>query len=133
MHQAAQAYSKTAQATVSPRELEASLLIKAAMRLQMVKDNWSEQTNVLYDALYYNRKLWTVLVTSVTREDNPLPNMIKQNIANLGMFIFDRTIDIQMRPEPFKLDILITINRELAAGLSANHAQGGSPAAQTGT
>ena len=119
MHQAAQAYSQTARATINPRQLEASLLLKAASLLQSVKAGWGSEGRGLYDALYYNRKLWTVLVSSATKADNPLPHPIKQNIANLALFIFDRTLDVQMHPEPGKLDILITINRELAAGLSS--------------
>jgi len=97
------------------------LLVKAASRLQSVRDSGGHSARQLYDALYYNRKLWTVLVSSATRAENPLPNPIKQNIANLGLFIFDRTLDVQMSPDPKKLDILITINRELAAGLNANN------------
>lgn len=118
MHQAAQAYDRTARATVGPRELEAGLLIKAAGRLQAIRDNWTGDAQALYDALYYNRKLWTVLVTSATKADNPLPQPIKQNIANLGLFIFNRTLAVQMKPEPAKLDVLVSINREIAAGLS---------------
>lgn len=120
MHHAAEAYSRTAKATVSPRQLEATLLIKAAARLQSVKEDWARSSATLYEALYYNRKLWTVLVTSVTKAENPLPQPIKQNIANLAMFIFNRSMDVQINPAPEKLDILITINREIAAGLSAN-------------
>lgn len=118
MHQAVQAYSQTARTTRNPRELEADLLIRAAARLQSVKDNWDGEAEPLHAALFYNRKLWSVLVTSATRADNPLPPQIKQNIANLGLFIFNRTLDVQMRPEPAKLDVLVTINREIAAGLS---------------
>ena len=119
MHQAAQAYSRTAQVTVSPRELEASLLIKAAAKIQQIKDEWPSTSTSLYEALYFNRKLWTILVTSVTKEDNPLPQPIKQNIANLAMFVFDRTVEIQIHPDADSLDILVTINREIAAGLQS--------------
>ncbi|MBZ0215649.1 MAG: flagellar biosynthesis regulator FlaF [Fimbriimonadaceae bacterium] len=119
MHQAAQAYSRTAQATVSPRQLEASLLLKAAAKIQTIKDEWPSTSTDLYEALYFNRKLWTILVTSATKEDNPLPHAIKQNIANLAMFVFDRTVEIQIHPEATALDILVTVNREIAAGLQA--------------
>jgi len=119
MHQAAQAYSQTAQATINPRELEASLLVKAAAKIQKVKDQWPSTSTDLYEALYFNRKLWTILVTSATKEENPLPQQIKQNIANLAMFVFDRTVEIQIHPEADSLDILVTINREIAAGLQA--------------
>ena len=119
MHQAAQAYSQTAQATVSPRELEASLLMRAAGKIQTIKDEWPSTSTALYEALYYNRKLWTILVTSATKDDNPLPVAIKQNIANLAMFVFDRTVEIQIHPEADALDILVTINKEIAAGLQS--------------
>jgi len=117
MHQAAAAYDRVAKATVSPRQLEASLLLKAASKLQMVKDQWPSSSTDLYEALYFNRKLWTVLTTSVSKVDNPLPDMIKQNILNLGIFIFDRTVSVQLHPTEDSFDILITINREIAAGL----------------
>ncbi|NBN63524.1 flagellar biosynthesis regulator FlaF [Microvirga tunisiensis] len=118
--QAAQAYQKTSQVAVSPRELEATILMKAAARLQLVKDEW-EQTSFAEkdEALTYNRKLWTVLVTSVTSPDNPLPQPIKDNIATLGVFIFRHTMDILMNPEPDKLGTLISINRSIAEGLRA--------------
>ena len=117
MHQAAATYDRVAKATIPPRQLEASLLMKAAAKLQMVKDQWPANSTDLYEALYYNRKLWTVLTTSVSKEDNPLPDMIKQNILNLGIFIFDRTVQVQLHPTENSFDILISINREIAAGL----------------
>ncbi len=72
--QAAQAYQKTSQVAVSPRELEATLLMKAAARLQLIKDEWDNSSLAeIDDALTYNRKLWTILVTSVTNPENPCP------------------------------------------------------------
>jgi flagellar biosynthesis activator protein FlaF len=71
------------------------------------------------EALTNNRKLWTLLVTSATRPENPLPHEIKQNIANLGVFVLGRIFDLTVKPQPEKLDILISINREIAAGLRA--------------
>ena len=59
------AAAKTAQAVVSPRELEAALLVKAATRLQIVVDDWDQRANELDDALSYNRRLWTLLVSAV--------------------------------------------------------------------
>jgi flagellar biosynthesis activator protein FlaF len=117
MHYAASAYSKVAQATQSPRELEALILMKAATRLQAIRDGWDSRSCELDDALTYNRKLWTVLVSSVTRPENPLPPAIKQNIANLGLFIFNHTLSLMSDPKPERLAILVTINREIAAGL----------------
>lgn len=118
--QAAQAYQKTSQVAVSPRELEATLLMKAAARLQLIKDEWENSTLAeVDDALTYNRKLWTVLVTSVTNADNPLPDQIKNNIASLGVFIFKHTMALIVDPHPDKLNTLISINRSIAEGLRA--------------
>ena len=108
-----------AKATQSPRELEASILLKAATRLQLIRDDWTGRRAELDDALTYNRKLWTILVTSVTDADNPLPLAIKNNIANLAIFVFERTITVMTEPGPEKLGALVTINREIAAGLRA--------------
>jgi len=68
-------------------------------------------------ALKFNRKLWTVFLTSVVEEESQLPLPLRQNIANLGVFVLSQTAELQAAPAPEKLDILVKINRELAAGL----------------
>lgn len=97
--------------------------MKAAARLQLVKDEWEETSFAEKDeTLTYNRKLWTILVTSVTSPENPLPQPIKDNIATLGVFIFRHTMDILIDPQPEKLNTLISINRSIAEGLRAQPA-----------
>ena len=117
MHSATQAYGKVARQIATPRELEANLLLKAAAQLQAVRDGWQERQAELYEALFFNRKLWTILMTSVTSEDNQLPALIRQNVANLGVFVMSQTLAVMADPKPEKLGSLININRELAAGL----------------
>lgn len=116
-HAAANAYARVAQTGQSPRELEAMLLIKAAHRLQTVRDGWANGTPDLAEALTYNRRIWTVLATSATEADNPLPVEIKHNIAQLAAVIFKRTIDVLIQPAPERLAMLIQINRNIASGL----------------
>jgi flagellar biosynthesis activator protein FlaF len=120
MHHGAAAYASTARtvSVANPRDLEASLLLKAAARIQTVKDQWAGASPELFHALTYNRKLWAVLATSATQPENPLPDDIKNNIANLGLFIFQRTLEIEFEPKPEKLSVLVSINRNIAAGLS---------------
>ena len=119
MQQAAKAYARTSEAALPPRELEATVLLKAATRLQAISDDWEGKRPDLDEALTYNRKLWTILVTAVTHADNPIPAAIKQNIVNLGMFTFNRTMSVLAEPEAGKLAALVNINREIAAGLRA--------------
>ena len=116
MQHAAQAYGKVATQTSNPREMEASLLLKAAARLQALNDSWGNREQI-DEALLYNRKLWAIFLTSVTREDNPLPELVRQNVANLGVFVMKQTLSLMAEPRREKLMPLININRELAAGL----------------
>lgn len=114
------AYQQTAQRTVNPRDLEANLLAKSAVQLQRIRDNWEDQQADLDKALTFNRKLWSIFIQAVSRDENPLPQPIKQNIANIGVFVMKHTIAVLARPAPEKLDTLIQINREIAAGLRAS-------------
>jgi flagellar protein FlaF len=117
MRQAASAYNKVAKQIVSPRELEAKLLLDAASRLQAIGESWDNRKSELDDALHFNRRLWALFVTAVTRHDSPLPAEIRQNIANLGLYVIKQTVAALADPRPQQLGSLISINRELAAGL----------------
>jgi len=101
----------------NPRELEASLLLKAASRLQAISDGWDGKRHELDDALLFNRKLWTVFLTAATQGEHPLPQAVRQNVANLGLFVMKHTIAVLHEPRREKLGALININREIAAGL----------------
>jgi flagellar biosynthesis activator protein FlaF len=117
---AATAYGSTFKAAVDPRQLEANILLKAARQLEEVRHGWQpERETELEDALLYNRKLWTVFAAEVTDDANPLPLPIRNNIANIAVFVFKRTLELQAAPAPEKIDPLIEINRSLAAGLLA--------------
>jgi len=65
----------------------------------------------------YNRKLWSVFLTSVTQEANPLPAAVRQNVANLGLFVMNQTLQLSADKRRDGLAALITINRQLASGL----------------
>jgi flagellar protein FlaF len=117
MREAAQAYGKVAHQTANPRELEAKLLLQAAAQLQLVHDTWHEDGAKLGDALTFNRKLWSLFLGAVTDTDSPLPREIRQNVANLGVFVMNQTLELMGQPDQSKLGVLIKINREIATGL----------------
>lgn len=119
-HSAARAYQQVGSQTVSPRVLEANLLSRSAGQLQRIRDDWENATGDLYQALLFNRKLWSIFVQSATGDDSKLPKSLRENIANLGIFVMKQTISIQDEPRAQKLDVLININRELAAGLRSD-------------
>ncbi|MGN6100064.1 MAG: flagellar biosynthesis regulator FlaF [Devosia sp.] len=121
-NQAVQAYQQTQRQTVAPRDLEANLLSAAAAHFQRIREDWDLLSGELPTALKFNRKLWTVFVTSVIDEESQLPREVRQNIANLGVFVLSQTAELSVAPAPEKLDILVKINRELAAGLRGSPA-----------
>jgi len=114
---AAFAYKTVGAQTVSPRVLEANLLSSAAGKLQRCRDDWDNTRHELTSALLFNRKLWTVFLGSVTAEESQLPKPLRENIANLGLFVMKHTLTVLSEPEARRLTVLININRELAAGL----------------
>lgn len=117
MRDAHKAYKTVAKETASPRELEATLLLRAASKLQSVYDGWNQGSQELGDALLYNRRLWTIFLESVTSNDNPLPVETRQNLANLGIFIMNETLTLMSEPQRERVLPLININRGIATGL----------------
>jgi flagellar protein FlaF len=113
------AYQTIEKDTLDGRELEASVLMRAAARLAEVKGNWSSpnRNELLDDALRYNQRLWTLFQAELSSLDNPLPTEIKHNLLTLSIFVDKRTFDLMSYPEVGKLDILININLNIAAGL----------------
>lgn len=115
-------YESASMEAMSGRELEAAVLTKAANRLRECRDSW-EDTDLktrLAEALRFNQHLWTFFQAELTKEENPLPVELKQNILNLSLFIDKRTFETLASPSPEKLNILININLNLAAGLREN-------------
>jgi flagellar biosynthesis activator protein FlaF len=117
MQDAAKAYRAASAHTANARGLEADLLLKAASRLRGVRDGWESNRSDLGDVLLYNRKIWLLLLTSVTSPENPLPAAIRQNVANLGLFVIKQILAMTTNPRPEQLNPLIRINCDLAAGL----------------
>lgn len=128
MNNAAQAYANVAQQTASPRELESQLLLRAASRLQSIEDGRTVDSQEIFEALRFNRRLWTLLITSITSKDNPLPLELKQNLASLASFIFNQTVSAEAKFDVQKLRPLISINYNIAAGLRGT----GAPTAEAG-
>lgn len=116
----AAAYARVQQVALSPREAEAAVLLKAARQLQVVRDNWADQAGRLNEALTFNQKLWSLLATTATDVDSPLPGEVKQGVARMAAFVFNRVLDTMADPSPEKLDALIAINNNLASGLQGS-------------
>jgi flagellar protein FlaF len=113
----AQAYGQVSKAGLSGRNLEAAVLIECAADIQRAAAALETQPRLLDEALAKNRMLWSILAAAATEPDNPLPRDLKANMAQLAIFVFNRSLDAVVKPSPEILQPLIAINRELAAGL----------------
>jgi flagellar protein FlaF len=109
--------------TAAPRQLEASLLLKAAAKLQAINDSWNDNDSGndnsadLDDAVTYNRRLWTVFIDAVKREDNKLPEEVRKNLLRLGNYVMAETRSLMTKPKPEHLQRIIKVNRGIAGGL----------------
>lgn len=122
-----QAYAKTQSLALSQRELEARALLKAASKLQALKENWEPSIAAMDDPLSHNRKVWAIFLAAATDPECPLPIEMRQNIAGLGRFVINQCMRILFEPDPSKLDLLIEINQQIAAGLRGNAAPQNAP------
>jgi flagellar protein FlaF len=93
-------------------------LLKAARQLQEIQSNWNGPDKAMHNALLFNRRLWSIFMSAAESNDNQQSLEVRQNIANIGVFVMKQTVDMQMNPDPSKLKSLIDINCNLAAGLS---------------
>ena len=114
---AAQTYARVANTTASPREVEAKALLMAANKLQAVMTNADATFEQASEALMFNRKLWSIFLSEAQRDENPNSLDVRQNIANLGIFVLSHTAALQISPQRDHFKPLIEINRNIAAGL----------------
>jgi flagellar biosynthesis activator protein FlaF len=114
-----QAYQEADKSAMSGREIEAHALTKAALALKECQKMWDipERDQMLAEALKLNQRVWSIFQAELTMVDNPMPLPIKQNILKLSAYIDKQIIGILSDPKREELEIIISINENLAAGL----------------
>jgi flagellar protein FlaF len=119
LHNAVRSYQSVANEAMSGRETEARVLTQGALKLIDCQKNWDRPDRIdrLNAALKYNQRIWSIFQAEMIKSDNPLPSNIKRNILQLSRFIDQRIFDVMAFPDPAKLNIVIKINQNIAAGL----------------
>ena len=120
--QSLKTYESVNKATQSGREIEAAVLTKAAVKLKECQDGWDapDRDNILEEALKYNQRVCSIFQSELSREDHELPMKLRLGILRLAAFIDRRIFETMASPAPEKLNIVIAINNNLAAGLRAS-------------
>lgn len=118
-HSAVEAYKNVQKTTMSGRDIEASVLSRAALMLKQCQDHWNDANhrNDLRDALKFNQLIWSIFQNELHSDENPLPKPLRVDILRLSAFIDRRIFEIMAYPAPEKLTAIININENLAAGL----------------
>lgn len=133
---AAGAYGNNVQRnTPDQRELEAHVLLKSARFLEDLQKDWDNVSpDILEETLKYNRQIWMLFYDAALENvEGNRPNDLRSNIVNLANFVFKRSVEIMTDPDKQKLNVLININREIAAGLAAQQKAQAEAAAQQAT
>ncbi len=99
----------------NPTATEAWALTQAAVRLSRARD--SGNLEEIQAALRLNWQLWTIFQSELLSANSTVPDEVRSNVLSLSNFVDKHTLQILREPKPQNLDVLITINRELAAGL----------------
>ena len=112
-------YRTVQKTTMSDREIEASVLTKAAAKLKYCQDNWNaaDRSEKLDEALKFNQLMWSIFQGELSKPDHALPKKLREDILSLSAFIDKRIFEVMAYPAPEKLAIIININLNLAAGL----------------
>lgn len=123
-------YSKAPQPG-NPRATEAWALSQAALRLKLAREGADRQQ--ILDAVRLNWRLWTIFQADLMDPQCSVPPDIRMNVLSLARFIDRQSVEILSAPDPEGLDVLIGINRELAAGMftavpASDHAAGSTAA-----
>jgi flagellar protein FlaF len=71
----------------------------------------------LDEALRYNQQIWSIFQGELLKEDNPLPRQLREDILSLSVFIDKRIFEVMNSPDPEKLNVIVNINLNIAAGL----------------
>ena len=117
-----EAYKKTQKSTMSGREIEASVLTQAAIKLLNCQDRWGTEGHDkrIDEALRFNQLIWSIFQGELSKPDNPLPKKLREDLLSLSVFIDKRIFEVMAYPESDKLTILININLNIASGLKGS-------------
>lgn len=101
----------------NPRDVEAWALAEAARRL--IAAGHAKDTEALQAALQLNQRLWTIFQAAITEEDCGHPPEVRTNIAALSLLV-DRETTARLIDLDFdNVETLVSINRAVASGLTA--------------
>lgn len=114
----AAAYQNTNKLGGNPRQTESRALSECARKLTDALN--SGDYEAMIQATRTNLKLWNIFASELSKPTSPVPEEIKTNILNLAAFIDKQTMRFIYERDPDLLNVIININRNIAAGLASD-------------
>ncbi|AWK88709.1 flagellar biosynthesis regulator FlaF [Azospirillum thermophilum] len=115
----------------NPRDVEAWALAEAARRL--IDSSRDKDAEAFQAALQLNQRLWTIFQAAMTEEDCGHPHEVRTNIAALSLLVDRETTARLIDMDYEKIETLVSINRNVASGLTAQGLAQAAAQAQVGT
>ena len=120
MSYASAQYSRGAETTVPPRELEAAAFAYVNRSLEDAADHRARTV-----ALGRNQRLWALLLNDIGLTSNGLPSILKQDLVTLGRWSMAYSIVAMGSDRP--LQPLIDINNDMIEALKPVATEPGLP------
>lgn len=109
------AYANSTQPVRTARGMEFELFARVTRRLKQATDAGAAQFPALAEAIYDNRKLWTVLAADVADPANNLPAELRARLFYLNEFTQSHSRKILSGQG--SADVLVDINTAIMRGL----------------
>ncbi|MTI00987.1 flagellar biosynthesis regulator FlaF [Roseibium sp. RKSG952] len=119
---AQRAYAQTAAPTRTPRDTEYEAISKITHRLKAAAARKATDFGAFVQALHENRRLWTLLATGVSDDDNALPHDLRARIFYLAEFTEQHSS--QVLGNNAAVEPLLEINMAVLRGLRQMRATG---------
>jgi len=88
-----------------------------AVNLLMRAQDFPGNNRLLYEAIQYTRKLWTIVQADLKAPANKLDEAMKANLLSLSIYVDQKCIEAIEKPHQQVLQGLIDVNKNVASGL----------------
>ena len=126
------AYAANQRGDESVRDTEAHALLSCASRLESVCHEGCSPDDYIA-AIQRNQELWTLFQACLCEADNALPSDLKTLLLNISLYVDKASLRAVSEHDTGLLKGLISINRNIAAGLSAKPKMDAATVASTST
>jgi len=109
------AYGDIATPARSERDIEYQAFARVTRDLDAVSGREKENFAKTVDALYLNRRLWTILAADLAHDNNGLEDKMKAQLVSLSIFVIKYSSTALRERTPVKP--LIEINKTIMRGL----------------